>query len=198
LRYGFVAAWVAGYGGRLHLLDESDETGEGLFACCFVAGHGVAGVFAGTHEAVTCAVVGDGLILFASGLHGDGGCGEGGTDACVVAGVEAIDRGGDRRDVRGSRAIEDKGGGEIFAVSGEGEGFASSPAEAGDGDLAVGCGELFAVVSCCVEVGVNDVGIEAGDSFDGGVLIGEGVRAAAVGTEASEEVRRDDDETLRG
>ena len=197
LRYGFVVTGVRGYRGGLHVLDESDETGKGLFACGFVAWHGVAGIFAGAHEAVTCTVVGDGLILFASGFHSGSGCGDGGADAGVVAGVETVDGRGDRGHIRGTRSIENEGGGEIFAVSCKGEGFAPSPAKAGDGDLTVGCGELLAVVRCCVEIGVDDGGIEAGDSFDGGVLIGKGAGTAAVGTEASEEVRSDDDEALR-
>ena len=161
LRYGFVVTCVGGYGGGLHLLDEGDETGEGLFAGGFVAGHGVAGIFAGAHEAVTCTVVGDGLILFASGFHSGGGRGDSGADAGVVARVETVDGRGNRGHVRGTRSIEDKGGGEIFAMCGEGEGFPSSPAEAGDGDFSVGCGELLTVVRCCVEVGVDDGGIEA-------------------------------------
>ena len=116
--------------------------GEALFARGLVAGDGVVGVFAGAHEAVACAVVGDGLVLLAGGLHGFDGGGNGGADARVVAGVEAVDRRGDGGDVGGAGAVEDEGGREVFAMRGEGEGLAATPAEADDGELAVGGGEL--------------------------------------------------------
>ena len=83
-------------------------------------------------------------------------------------------------------------------MSGEGEGFATAPAEADDGDFAVGGGDFLAVVGCGVEVGVDDGGVEAGDGFGGGVHAGECVGAAAVGAEAGEQVGSDDDEALAG
>ena len=141
--YGFVVGCVARHWGAFHLFDESDEAGEALFAGGFVGGGGV-GSFAGAHEAVTGAVVGDGLVFFAGGFHGFGGGGDGGADAGVVAGVEAVDGGGDGGDVRRAGAVEDEGGGEVFAVGGEGEGFSATPAEADDGDLSVGGGNLLA------------------------------------------------------
>ena len=98
----------------------------------------------------------------------------------------------------GPGAVEDEGGGEVFAMSGEGEGFAAAPAEAGDGDLAVGGGDFLGVVGCGVEVGVDDGGVETGDGFGGGVHAGEGVGAAVVGAEAGEQVGSDDDEALSG
>ena len=98
----------------------------------------------------------------------------------------------------GPRAVEDEGGGEVFAMSGEGEGFAAAPAEANGGDLSVAGGNLLGVVGGGVEVGGDDGGVEAGDGFDGGVHAGEGVGAAAVGAEAGEEVGGDDDEALSG
>ncbi len=159
----------------------------------------VGGIFAGAHEAVACSIVGDGVVFFAGGLHGFGGGGDGRADAGVVAGVEAVDRSGDRGDISWASAIEDEGGGEVFAMSGEGEGLAPSPAEACDGDLAVGGGDLFGVVGCGVEVGV-DYGWRRGPRrlWCCRRLAGEGVGAAAVGAEAGEEVRRDDDEALAG
>ena len=83
-------------------------------------------------------------------------------------------------------------------MSGEGEGFSATPAETDDGDFAVGGGDFLAVVGCGVEVGVDDSCVEARDGFGGGVHAGEGVGAAAVGAEAGEEVRCDDDEALSG
>ena len=194
--YGFVVGRIARHGGTLHFFDEGDEAGEALVAGGFIGGAGVGG-FAGAHEAVACSVVGDRVVFFASGLHGFGGGGDGSADTGVVAGVEAVDGGGDGGDVRGPWAVEDEGCGEVFAVSGEGEGFASTPAEAGDGDLAVACGNFFGVVGCGVEVCVDDGGVEAGDGFGPVVArAGEGVGAAAVGAEAGEEVGGDDDEAL--
>jgi hypothetical protein len=195
--YGFVVGWVAGYGGGFHLFDQGDEAGEALFAGGLVGGGGVGG-FAGAHEAMACSVVGDGLVFFACGLHGFGGGGDGGSDAGVVAGVEAVDGSGDGGDVRGAGAVEDEGGREVFAMGGEGEGFSSAPAEACDGDLSVGGGDFFGVIGGGVEVGGDDCGVKTGDGFGGGVHAGEGIGGAVVGAEAGEEVGSDDDEALRG
>ena len=79
----------------LHLPKQRFQAREGLCARGGVGGVGVGGVFAGAHEAVACAIVGDGLILFAGGFHGVGGVWDRGADARVVAGVEAVDRSGD-------------------------------------------------------------------------------------------------------
>ena len=105
----------------LHVFEEGDQTFEALFAGCLVAGDGVAGVYAGAHEAVAGSVIGDGFESLAGRLHGCDGGGEGGSDAGVVAGVEAEDGRGDGADVSGAGAVEDEGGGEIVAVGGEGE-----------------------------------------------------------------------------
>ena len=191
-------ARVAGSFFVLHLPEKSDEALEGLFAGGLVAGYGVGGVFASAHEAVTCAIVGDGFIFFACGLHGFDGGRNGGSDAGVVASVEAIDRSVDGGYIRWAGAVEDEGSGEVFAVGGEGECFTAAPAEAGDSEFSVGGGEMLAVVGGCIEVSGDDVGVEAGDGFDGVVLAGEGVGAAAVGAEAGEQVGCDDDEALCG
>ena len=53
-------------------------------------------------------------------------------------------------------------------VRGEGEGFAAAPAEAGDEELAVGGGQLLAVVGGGVEVGGDLVAGEAGDGLGHG------------------------------
>ena len=45
-----------------------------------------------------------------------------------------------------------------------------------DGEFAVACGKLFAVIGRGVEVRGDDGGIEAGDGFDGGVLVGKVAR----------------------
>jgi hypothetical protein len=195
--YGFVVGCIACHGRALHLFDECDEAGEALVAGGFVGGRGV-GRFAGAHEAVACSVVGDRLIFFPCCFHGFGSGGDGGADAGVIAGVEAVDGGGDGGDVRRARAVEDEGGGEVFAMSGEGEGFSSSPAEACDGDLSVGGGDLLCVVGCGVEVGVDHGWIKPGDRFGGGVGAGEGIGRAVVGAEAGEKVGGDDDEALCG
>jgi hypothetical protein len=193
--YGLVMSCIAGHGCGLHLFNKCDDAGEGLFACGFVGGASVGG-FACAHEAVACSVVGDRFIFFACGFHGVGSGGDGGTDTGVVAGVEAVDRSGDGGYVSGAGAVEDEGGGEVFAVSGEGEGLAAAPAESSDGDLTVGCGNLFSIVGCGVKVGVDDGWVKAGDGFGGGVHAGEGIRAAAVGAETGEEVGCYDDEAL--
>lgn len=179
-------------------MEESDEALEAFCASGFVARDGVVRVFSGAHEAVACALVGDGLVFFAGCLHGCNGGRNGGTDTGVVASVEAIDGGGDRGDIGRSGAVEDEGRGEVFAVGREGEGLTTSPAETCDCDLSVGGGDGLGVVGCGVQVGVNDVGVETGDGFRRGVHAGEGVGAATVGAEAGEEIRGDDDEALGG
>ena len=184
------------------LVEQSDQALEGFGARVLLAAAvvGRRWIFAGAHESVARAVIDDGLILFAGGLHGGSGGGNGGGDARVVAGVEAVDRRGDvlERVVGGRRAVEDEGGGEIAAVGGEVEGLATAPAEARDEETAVGRGQFLAVVGGGVEVGGDDGGIERGDGLGDGVLAGEGIGSAAVGAEAGEQVGRDDDEALRG
>src|SRR5262249_14755127 len=103
----------------------------------------VLGIFSGAHEPVPRAVVGHGLILLPGRLHPCLALGERGTDAGVVAGIEAVDR---RQDLRhrglvGADAVEDERGVELLPVGREAEGLAAAPAEAGDGELAVGRGE---------------------------------------------------------
>jgi len=147
---------------------------------------------------VSGSVVGDGFEALACGLHRFDGGWERRADAGIVAGVEAEDRCGDGGNISGAGAIEDEGCGEVFAVSGEGERFATSPAETYGGDLAVSGGDLFGEVGYGVEVGGDGIGIEAGDGFRDGVHAREGVRATAVGAEAGEEIRRDDDEACGG
>jgi len=178
-------------------IDQRHQTLEAFGARCFVGCVG-GGIFAGAHESVARAIVDDRLILFAGGLHGVRGGGNGGRDAGVVAAVESVDGRGDGGDIGGRRAVEDEGGGEIAAVGGEVEGLATAPAEARDEELAVGRGQALAVVGGGVEVGGDDGGIERGDGLGDGVLAGEGIRSAAVGAEAGEQVGRDDDEALRG
>jgi len=135
---------------------------------------------------VTRAVVGYGLVLFTGGLHGGDGGRDGGVDAGVVASVETINGGCNGGYVGRRRAVKDECCGEVFAVRGEGEGFAAAPAEAGNCDLSIGCGEMLAIVGGGVKVSGDDGGIESGDGFDGGVLVGEGVGASAVRAEAGE------------
>ncbi len=194
--HGFAAG--DGDGGGLHLFEKRDEAGEGLFASFLVAGDGVAGIYAGAHEAVSGSVIGDGFEALACGFHGFDSGGESGADAGVVPGVEAEDGCGDGRDVRRAGAVEDEGCGEVAAVSGEGEGFAAAPAEANGGDLAVAGGDLFGEVGYGVEVRGDGVGVEARDGFRDGVHAREGVGATTVGAEAGEEIGRDDDEAGRG
>ena len=198
---GFVDGVGGGFG--VELLEEGGEAGEGLLAGLFVGlGHGGVGfggwVFAGAHEAVACSVVGDGFVLLVGGLHLVDGGGDGGADAGVVSGIEAVDGGGDSRDVRWWWAVEDEGGGEVFAMGGEGEGFASTPAEAGDGGFAVGGWKLLAEVGGGVEVGGDLIGGEAGDGLGDGVLGGEGVGASATWGCTGEEVGGDDDVACGG
>ena len=171
----------AGCGRALHFMEEFDEASETLLAGGLVAGDRVGGVFPGAHEAVTGAVVGHRLVFLAGGLHGGDGAGNGGSDAGVVAGVETVHGSGDGGDVCGAGTVKDEGRGEIVAVSGEGEGFAAPPAEADDREGAVGGGQMLAVVGRGVEIGVDGVGIEAGDGFDGGSWLGNSLVPPPLG-----------------
>src|SRR5258708_2418573 len=131
------------------------------------------GVFTGAHEAVSGALISYGLILFASLLHGINGVGDGGVDAGIVAGVETIDRGLDVAELLRWSAVEDKGCAQVGAVGGEAEGLASAPAKTGDGDFAVGCGQLFGVIGHRVQIGGDDVLVKLGVGFAGGVHAGK-------------------------
>ena len=91
------------------------------------------------------------------------------------------------------RSVEDESGAEVVALRREEEGLASAPAESDDGEFVAGRGELERVVGGGVEIGVDGVGIETGDGFDGCLLVGEGTGAAGVRSEAGEEVGGDDD-----
>ncbi len=104
---------------------------EGLIARCLIGGVVVGGIFSSAHEAVSGSFIGDGVVLLSGGLHGCCRGGNGGVDAGVVATVEAIDGSGDSGELRRRRAVKDEGCGKVFAMRGEGEGFAASPAEAG-------------------------------------------------------------------
>ena len=138
------------------------------------------------------------IVEFAGGFHRIGCGGNGGADAGVIACIEAVNGSDDGRNVGGSGAVEDEGGAEIGAMRGEGEGFGSSPAESGDGDSAVGGGQLLAVVGRGIEIGQHPGGIESGDGFDAVILAGEGIGAATAGTVAAEQVGSDDDEAFAG
>lgn len=80
----------------------------------------------------------------------------------------------------------------------EGEGFGSSPAEASDGELPIGCGQFFTVFGCGIEIGENLSGVESGDGLDAIVLCGERIGASAVLAMSAEHVWRDDDEAFCG
>ena len=67
-----------------------------------------------------------------------------------------------------------------------------------DGDFAVACGKLLAIVGRGVQIGGHDLGIKAGDGLHGCVLAGKLARSAAIGAEAGEQVGSDDDEALCG
>ncbi len=160
---GFDYVWSAwdgegGFAGAVELLEDCGHAAKASSRASLVGGGHIAGcggILAGAHEAVARAVIDDGLILFAETLHGRGGGGDRGTDAGVVAGVEAVDGGGDVLEsvIRRRGAVEDEGCGEIIAMGGEGEGLAAAPAVAGDEELAVGGGDGLGVVGGGVEVG---------------------------------------------
>ena len=169
-----------------------------LFTRGLVSRDSVGGVFAGTHEAVPGALVGNRLIVLAGRLHGCGGGRDGGVDASVVAGVEAVDRGGDGGHVRGAGTVKDEGGGKVFAMGGKGEGLAAAPAEADRGDFAVGCRKVLAVVGRGIEIGIHAVRVQTGDGFHRCVLAGEFAGPAAIGPETGEQVGGNDDEALCG
>jgi hypothetical protein len=70
---------------------------------------------------VACTFISNRLVFFTGCLHGFCGRRERGTDAGVVTSIKAIDRCGNSGDVRWAGAVEDEGGGEVFAVCGEGK-----------------------------------------------------------------------------
>src|SRR2546429_3711052 len=86
--------------------------------------------FAGTHEAVSGAVVGYGVVGFAGRLHLSNGIWNGRVDACIVPGIEAVDRGFDARHRVFIRrpAVENKRGRQIAAISSEPESLTAAPA----------------------------------------------------------------------
>src|SRR5579875_2906582 len=118
---------------KVRLADAAEQVDEALEAGLARGRVGSAGVrsLAGTHEAVTGAVVDDRLIGLAGGLHRLLRLGNGGGDAGIVLGVEAVDRGSDvlHQLRRGRRTVEDEGCAEISAVRCEQEGLATAPAE---------------------------------------------------------------------
>ena len=190
--------WVARNGRGLHLAQELDEARETLLPCGFVAWNRVAGIFAGAHESVPRAIVCDRIVYLARGLHGIDGSGNRGSNARIVASIEAIYRSGDGGNILGARPVEDEGGRKIFAMGCESERLAPTPTEASHCDFAVGGGKVLAVVGCGVEVGRDNVLVKAGDGFDGRILAWKLAGAAAIGTKSGEQVGSDDNESLAG
>ena len=173
--------------------EEGSPAEPGVVASLFVGGRGV-GSFAGAHEAVAGAIVGDGLVGFVESLHVDDGLGNRCADALVIAGVEAEYR---RVDAGhgvfvGRRAIENERCRKIGTIGGEAEGLATSPAKADDEELAVGGRELFAVVGGGVEVSGDLVGIEFVNGLHD-VVGRNAVGAATVGSHAGEKIGSDGD-----
>src|SRR5271156_3014719 len=163
--------------GRL-LGEEGFPAGPGGVAGFFVGFAGV-GSFAGAHEAVAGAIVGDGVVGFAGGFHGGDSVGNGGADARVIAGVKTVDEGFDAGQVGGGgrRAVENESGEKIGTVGGEAESLSAAPAETGDVKFAARGRKLQAVIGGGVEIGGDLVGIQFADGF--GDAFGEILGAAA-------------------
>src|SRR6266436_6892940 len=102
------------------------------------------GSFAGAHEAVSRAFVGHNVVGLAGGLHLCDGIGDHRANARVISGVEAVDR---RLDARHRvfirwRAVENKSGRQVGAISGKAESLAATPTKAANKELAVRGGNL--------------------------------------------------------
>lgn len=173
--------------------EQAGEAFKCLIARCLVCGVGIGRIFTGAHKTVAGSVVGNGVVLLACGLHRLGRDGNRGIDACVVASVKPIDWRGDRRELGGWRSVEDEGCGKVFAMRRKGEGLATSPAEACSDEGPVRGRNLFSIVGCSIEVGIDLIGVESGDGFRGGVHAGEGIGVATIGPSAGEQVWGDND-----
>jgi hypothetical protein len=165
-------------------MQQLDQPGKSLLARRLIARHRVARILAGTHEAVSRAIVRNRLVFLARGLHCFDRAGNSGANARVVARVEPIHRSVIGGDIRRPWTIEHKGRRQIPAVGCEGEGLAPAPTEADDRDLAVGGGQMLAIVGRGVQVGENHTRIQAGHSFDRCILAGKLAGAAAVRAKA--------------
>src|SRR5260370_25538631 len=95
--------------------------------------------FAGSHEAVSRAVVGYRVVGFAGCLQLSDGIRDGRGDACIVPGIEAVDRGFDacHSVLLWRRAVENKSGRQIAAIGCEPERLAAAPTESNNVELAI-------------------------------------------------------------
>jgi S-DNA-T family DNA segregation ATPase FtsK/SpoIIIE len=136
------------------------EADPGAFAGFFVFG-AAGGIFAGFHEAVAGAFVGDGVEFLTRRFHELDGFWNRGVDAGVVAAVKAEDWAGDFREVLvvGRAAVEYEGGLDFLVVGGEPEGLGAAPAETADDDLAIAL-RVPSVRIVAPIPGKNSVGIE--------------------------------------
>src|ERR1700730_9150995 len=99
------------------------------------------GGFAGTHESVSRAVVSYSCGGFAGRLHLSDGIWNGCVDACIIPGIEAVDRGFDARHgvLLRRPAVENKSGRQIAAIRSEPESLTAAPAVATNEELATRC-----------------------------------------------------------
>src|SRR5260370_904617 len=114
------------------------------------------GGFASAHEAVSCAVVGCGVVGFAGRLHLSDGIWDGRGDACIVPGIEAMDRRFDARHrvFLGGRAVENKSGRQIAAIGCEPERLAAAPTESNNVELAIRGRKFEGIVPSAIQIPV--------------------------------------------
>src|SRR5262249_26470427 len=91
------------------------------------------------------------------------------------------------------RTVENEGGFEIGAISGESPCLAASPAETTDGELAVAGWQLDDIIGRSVDIAGDLVGLELSQSAGSIVIALEIFGAAAIGTKARKHVGRDGD-----
>src|SRR5207253_2530283 len=127
----------------------------GFFARFFVGRIRIVGGFAGAHEAVASAFIGDRIVSFTGGFHGGGGVGDCGIDARVISAIEAVYRSFDsshcvfcRR-----RAVKNKSSSKVAAIGGEAKSLSATPAKSRHKEFSARGRKFLGVIGGRVQIG---------------------------------------------
>src|SRR5258708_28718300 len=107
------------------------------FLVGFIFGGILGWIHPGAHEAVSCAFVGNRIILLARGFHSCLRVWNRGADSTIGSGVEAVNRSIDAGHVLGRRTVENKRRAQIMTIRSEAKRLSSAPAESGNHQLAI-------------------------------------------------------------